>query len=188
MVPGLVQAGYRVICLDFIGFGRSDKLIKAERLTPELHVSTLLALMRHLQLTQVNVVAHGWAGVWLLWGLRQIPKDCIGRLILMNTAFLPLPVPHELSITNLFTIWMGLCITATLGPYVPVPLHMYMMSQATSVPAALCYGMPFASAAHKTAVCWASQLAPFAYLSNHSLYSLRRLLPIRVIETIFPRI
>ena len=50
LIPELVSAGFRVIVLDFIGFGRSDKLTDWRTYSLELHKSTVEQLLRHLQL------------------------------------------------------------------------------------------------------------------------------------------
>ena len=50
LIPELVSAGFRVVVLDFIGFGRSDKLTDWRTYSLELHKSTVEQLLRHLQL------------------------------------------------------------------------------------------------------------------------------------------
>lgn len=50
MVPGLLSAGYRVVALDQIGFGRSDKLTDPKAYSHELHVATVLLLLDKLDL------------------------------------------------------------------------------------------------------------------------------------------
>lgn len=50
VVPGLLDAGYRVVALDQIGFGRSDKLTDPEAYSHELNVATVLLLLEKLDL------------------------------------------------------------------------------------------------------------------------------------------
>ena len=38
MIPVLVDAGYRVIAPDMVGFGKSDKYISVEDYTHQMHV------------------------------------------------------------------------------------------------------------------------------------------------------
>lgn len=52
----------RVIALDFIGFGKSDKLLRESDITTELHATTVIALLQHLQLQDVTLVMHDWGG------------------------------------------------------------------------------------------------------------------------------
>ena len=53
MIPPLLEAGYRIIAPDFIGFGKSDKITDVSLYSHELHVASLLALLESLDL-QVN--------------------------------------------------------------------------------------------------------------------------------------
>lgn len=85
MVPGLVEAGYRVIVPDFIGFGMSDKYTAQENYTHELHTSVLRKLMDHLRLDGITLVCQDWGG---LTGLSVV-KDCphkFSNLVIMNTG------------------------------------------------------------------------------------------------------
>jgi pimeloyl-ACP methyl ester carboxylesterase len=38
MIPRLVEAGYRVVVPDFIGFGKSDKYVDMENYNHEFHM------------------------------------------------------------------------------------------------------------------------------------------------------
>ena len=53
MIPVFLNAGYRVVAPDFIGFGRSDKITNVDNYSHKLHVGTLLALIQSLNL-EVN--------------------------------------------------------------------------------------------------------------------------------------
>lgn len=62
VVPGLLDAGYRVVALDQIGFGRSDKLTNIEAYSHELHVATVLLLLEKLDLKVSGPGCPGMGG------------------------------------------------------------------------------------------------------------------------------
>lgn len=86
MIPGLARK-YRVIAMDFIGFGRSDKYIDKEAYSFKMHKDTLTSFIQTLDLGGINLVVHDWGGLIGLTAATEI-QDRIARLIIMNT-FLP---------------------------------------------------------------------------------------------------
>ncbi|KAK3882797.1 hypothetical protein Pcinc_012844 [Petrolisthes cinctipes] len=88
MVPGLVKAGYRVIALDFIGFGKSDKFTYADMYNHELYKLTLRLLLDHLKVQNVTLVCHDCGGPVGLSVVKEMP-EIFSRLVIMNT-FLPI--------------------------------------------------------------------------------------------------
>ncbi len=84
MIPPLVEAGYRCVAPDHIGFGRSDKVIDEDWYTIERHEMNLRALITALGLTNVTLVCHDWGGPI---GLRQAVDmpERFARLVIMNT-------------------------------------------------------------------------------------------------------
>ena len=56
MIPVLVDAGYRVIAPDMVGFGKSDKYISVEDYTHQMHVDKMTQLIVELDLN--NITAH----------------------------------------------------------------------------------------------------------------------------------
>lgn len=85
MIGPLVEAGYRVIVPDLIGFGRSDKLIDPERYTYSAHVAWVGALIRKLDLKQMTIFGQDWGG---LIGGRVLAEniDRFARAVMSNTA------------------------------------------------------------------------------------------------------
>lgn len=86
MIPGLARK-YRVIAMDFIGFGRSDKYKDREAYSFKMHKDTLTSFIQTLDLGGINLVVHDWGGLIGLTAATEI-QDRIARLIIMNT-FLP---------------------------------------------------------------------------------------------------
>lgn len=87
MIPPLVDAGYRVVVPDLIGFGRSDKPAVRQAYTYERHVGWLEAWLLELDLTGMTLFAQDWGG---LLGLRLVaahPRR-FERVVAANT-FLP---------------------------------------------------------------------------------------------------
>jgi haloalkane dehalogenase len=62
MVPPLVKAGYRVICPDLPGFGRSDKPTDRSWYTFDRHLALMSALLGDLDLSEATVVVQDWGG------------------------------------------------------------------------------------------------------------------------------
>lgn len=63
-IPHLVSDSYRVIALDLFGYGKSDKLRADSALSFEFHLDTILALIKHLNLSEITIIGFDW-GAWL---------------------------------------------------------------------------------------------------------------------------
>jgi haloalkane dehalogenase len=86
MVPVLLDAGFRVVAPDLIGFGRSDKPTQLEDYTYARHVEWLRsALFDGLDLQDVTLVCQDWGG---LLGLRLVAEhpDRFARVCAANTG------------------------------------------------------------------------------------------------------
>ncbi len=87
MVPIIVDAGYRAIAPDFIGFGRSDKLADRADYTYQFHVDITTKFIEQLDLREITLFGQDWGG---LIGLRVAAEhpDRFARIVAGNT-FLP---------------------------------------------------------------------------------------------------
>jgi haloalkane dehalogenase len=87
MIPIFVDAGYRAIAPDLIGFGRSDKLPNRGDYTYQNHMNWLTGFLTGLDLQGVTLVCQDWGG---LLGLRLVAEnpDRFVRVVAANT-FLP---------------------------------------------------------------------------------------------------
>ena len=85
MIPVFSEAGYRVICPDFLGFGRSDKPVDDETYTYSFHRNSLMRFFERMQLGDVCLVVQDWGGILGLTLPMEYPEQ-ITRLIVMNTA------------------------------------------------------------------------------------------------------
>jgi haloalkane dehalogenase len=88
MIPVLVDAGYRCIAPDLVGFGRSDKPTPRTEYTYARHVEWMrAALFDDVDLSHATLVGQDWGG---LVGLRLLAEhpDRFARAVAANT-FLP---------------------------------------------------------------------------------------------------
>jgi haloalkane dehalogenase len=86
MIPGLSK-NHRVVAMDFIGFGRSDKLTEMSEYSFQLHRDTLVSFIEQLDLDGITLVVQDWGGLTGLTVASEIPER-FARLVIMNT-FLP---------------------------------------------------------------------------------------------------
>jgi haloalkane dehalogenase len=84
MVPMLAKHG-RVIAVDLIGFGRSDKPVGRESYTYALHHDALVSLVKQLDLKRVTLVGQDWGGLLGLPIATEMPER-FARLVVMNTG------------------------------------------------------------------------------------------------------
>jgi haloalkane dehalogenase len=84
MIP-ILAAEHRVVAMDFIGFGRSDKYTERDDYTFEMHKNTLMRFIEELDLEDITVIVQDWGG---LIGLRVVTllPDRFARLVIMNTG------------------------------------------------------------------------------------------------------
>ena len=91
MIP-ILAAHHRVIAMDFIGFGRSDKFSDSEDYTFQMHSDTLAEFVAQLDLRGVTAVVQDWGGLIGLPVATQMP-DRFSRLVIMNTGLATGDVP-----------------------------------------------------------------------------------------------
>lgn len=92
MIPVFTAAGHRVVAPDLFGFGRSDKPTDDTVYTFDFHRRSLLAFIRHLDLSNITLVVHDWGGILGLT-LPPVESERYGRLVVMNTALATGKVP-----------------------------------------------------------------------------------------------
>lgn len=112
MIPVFVQAGYRVVCPDLVGFGRSDKPSRRTDYTYERHVGWMTqVLFDELDLTAITLVCQDWGG---LLGLRMVGEhpDRFARVVAANT-FLP---TGDRSLGEAFAAWCNFSQTVETFP------------------------------------------------------------------------
>lgn len=84
MIPPL-SSSCRVVAMDFIGFGRSDKYTGRSQYSIEMHCDTLKAFIKSLSLEKITLVVQDWGGLIGLCVAGELP-DPFSRLVIMNTG------------------------------------------------------------------------------------------------------
>ena len=72
MLPPLVEAGFRCVAPDLIGFGRSDKPVEKSAYSYASHLAWLIELVDTLRLSDIHLFCQDWGG---LLGLRLVADD-----------------------------------------------------------------------------------------------------------------
>ena len=84
MIP-LLAVKHRVLAMDFIGFGRSDKLRDKEAYSFRMHHDILVDFIQQLGLDGITLVVHDWGGLIGLTVASEMPER-FSRLVIMNTG------------------------------------------------------------------------------------------------------
>ena len=85
MIPPIVSAGYRVVAPDFIGFGRSDKYARTKDYSYQMHVDSMLAFVRNINLEDITLFCQDWGGLIGLRVLGAAPER-FSRVVAANTS------------------------------------------------------------------------------------------------------
>lgn len=106
MIPVFVDAGYRAIAPDLIGFGRSDKPVSMDTHTYQFHVDAMSALVEKLDLQNVTFFGQDWGG---LIGLRVVTAnpERFARIVVANTG-LPTGTDGLASDSSAFMQWKAM--------------------------------------------------------------------------------
>lgn len=84
MIDPLVEAGYRVIAPDMLGFGSSDSPEGYEIYAEDMHAQRLLELMDFLEISTWTHITHDAGGLWT-WELLEQDSKRIEKLVILNT-------------------------------------------------------------------------------------------------------
>jgi haloalkane dehalogenase len=100
MIPPLVEAGFRCVAPDLIGFGRSDKPVDPSVYTYARHVSWMKEFLDAIRLPPATLFAQDWGG---LIGLRVAAEQParFERIAIGNTG-----LPVGTSIGGGFDAWL----------------------------------------------------------------------------------
>jgi pimeloyl-ACP methyl ester carboxylesterase len=83
-IPPLVEAGFRAIAYDQLGFGRSDKPAQVDAYSVPRSVRHFSALADELGLEDVSLVGHDWgAMIALAWAVEH--PERVRRVVLFNS-------------------------------------------------------------------------------------------------------
>ncbi len=112
MIPVFVDAGFRAVAPDLIGFGRSDKPRRMNDYSYQRHIDWVVAFLKALNLTDITLICQDWGS---LLGLRIAAEhsERFSRIVVAN-GFLPTadrPVPR------VFNLWRAF---ARYSPWFPI--------------------------------------------------------------------
>ena len=99
MIP-ILSRDYRVLAMDFVGFGRSDKFTERSDYSFRMHCDTLIGFIEALALQDITLVVQDWGGLIGLPVASQLPER-FARLVIMNTG---LPTGDE-PMGRTFMLW-----------------------------------------------------------------------------------
>jgi len=109
MIP-ILAAKYRVIAMDFVGFGRSDKFADKKDYSFRMHTETLADFIKALNLKNITLVVHDWGGlIGLPLACRK--PEAFGRLVILNTGLPTAEDNVSEDRTNAFLAWRQLAET-----------------------------------------------------------------------------
>ena len=84
MIP-MLSSEHRVLAMDFVGFGRSDKFTERSEYSFQMHHDTIINFIRALELEQITLVVQDWGGLLGLTVASEMP-ELFARLVIMNTG------------------------------------------------------------------------------------------------------
>jgi pimeloyl-ACP methyl ester carboxylesterase len=173
VIPPLVNAGFRCVAPDHLGFGRSDKPTDIHWYTIARHTEILTSLITRLDLANVTLVCQDWGGPIGLAQAVVMPERFV-RLVVMNTWLHHAGYEYTAAIRNWNRSWhegglfhrerpnVGLLMAASAG----------LVAREVALPAiAQGFEPELSGAAAKTVRAY---LAPFADLSDAAYNGLRR--------------
>ncbi len=80
-----VLSNYRFIAPDFIGFGKSEKLVQLSDYSYTLHYNSIKKFIEQLDLNDITLVVQDWGGLIGLGVLGELPGR-FKRVVILNTA------------------------------------------------------------------------------------------------------
>lgn len=118
MIPGLAAAGHRVVAVDLVGLGRSDKPASRADYTQQRHVAWMTAWLGAMDLRRVTLFCQDWGGTIGLHLVAGQPER-FERVIAANTG-----IPLGEGETDFMKMWVGMMRDATEFPWTMMPQGM----------------------------------------------------------------
>lgn len=142
MIPPLVEAGFRCIAPDLIGFGKSDKPIRKSDYSYQAHLNWIKSLLDQLGLNNIRLFGQDWGG---LIGLRIAAEapDRFSHVVASNT-FLP---TGATKISDVFLQWRAFSQTSPvfdIGQVIQMGTHQELPEEILNA-----YRAPFPNESYK---------------------------------------
>ncbi|SHI79852.1 haloalkane dehalogenase [Aquimarina spongiae] len=136
-----VLKDYRFIVPDFIGFGKSDKIVGRKNYSFDLHLRSLENFIEKLELKDITLIVQDWGGLLGLSLLGKYPEK-FKRVVILNTF---LPIGKKMSLP--FKIWR---MFTKYHPSLPVGgIIQYASHQKLSKDVIAAYNAPYPNKKHK---------------------------------------
>lgn len=145
MIPVFVNAGYRAIAPDLIGFGKSSKPGETSDYTYAHHVTWVKTWIEALDLRQITFFGQDWGG---LIGLRQVAAmpERFDRVVVANTG---MPTGDQ-KMPDAFLQWQKFSQTVPVFPVDTILQNATVTKLSKDVLAA--YAAPFPDESYKAGV------------------------------------
>ncbi|MEQ9143299.1 MAG: haloalkane dehalogenase [Parvibaculaceae bacterium] len=111
MIPGLVDAGHRVIAVDLVGCGRSDKPAARDDYTLARHYDWMSKWLTAMDLRHITLFCQDWGGTIGLYLVATFPER-FARVVASNTG---LPLGEGES--EFMKMWVGMMRDAAAFPW-----------------------------------------------------------------------
>lgn len=146
MIPGLAEAGMRVLAPDLIGCGRSDKPAEKSDYTLERHYEWMASWIAANDLKDITLFCQDWGGTI---GLAQVARtpELFARVIASNTG-----VPAGEGGNDMLRGWLAMMVAADSYPWMVLQSGEAVMRQLTSEIMAA-YRAPFPDASYEMGIC-----------------------------------
>ena len=143
MIPGLVDAGHRVIAVDLVGCGRSDKPAARDDYTLARHYDWMSKWLAAVDLRNITLFCQDWGGTIGLYLVATFPERFAG-VIASNTG---LPLGEGES--EFMKMWVGMMRDATRFPW---DMFAQGMSANLTKEEIAAYRAPFPSAEYEAGI------------------------------------
>lgn len=102
-IPALKQSGYRVICLDWLGHGQSEKTEDLNKYTLASLSADVIGLMDALNLEKAHCIAHDYGAV-VGWELATSYPERLVTYVALSVGH-PLALVRSLSLESIIKSW-----------------------------------------------------------------------------------
>jgi haloalkane dehalogenase len=153
MIGPVVEAGYRVVAPDLIGFGRSDKPASRGDYSYARHVTWIRLWLEQLDLTRITLACQDWGSLIGLRLLAEMPDRFVG--VALSNGGLPEGgrAPRAFALWRAFSQW---------SPVFPIGRIVAAGVRRTLSDAEIAaYDAPFPSAAYKAGARVFPSFVPF---------------------------
>jgi haloalkane dehalogenase len=118
MIRPLAAAGYRVIAVDLVGCGRSDKPALKADYTLARHYDWMSKWLRAMNIRNITLFCQDWGGTIGLYLVSAHP-ELFDRVIAANTG-----LPEGQGESEFMKMWVGMMRAATTFPWPMLPQGM----------------------------------------------------------------